>query len=669
MSSFSFHHSRGHALPLGTSRQGNGVNFAVVSSQAKSLSLRLFKESNRNQPYSEIALHPVVNKTGNVWHIHVDDVPVGFFYLFYVNDMPLLDPYAKGIETSSSWGQENYKPLSVIDPFDDFDWADDAPPSIPKKNLVIYEMHVRGFSRHPSSQVQHPGTFLGIIEKIPYLKDLGINAIELMPIYEFDEGEYTKHNPQTQERLYNYWGYSTVNFFSPMQRYTAGPSCKNAIADFKTLVKELHRAGIEVILDVVYNHTAEGNSKGPLMSYKGLDNALYYLLDHHGDYQNFSGCGNTFSCNQPIAAQLIIDSLRYWVTEMHVDGFRFDLASILARNTAGHPTQSSPILEFISADPILSKVKLIAEPWDAAGLYQVGAFFQQSTRWSEWNGRYRDVVRRFLKGSSSTGDFMTNICGSQDMYNKFSPSRSINFITSHDGFSLSDLVAYDAKHNLANGENNRDGLNHNDSWNCGVEGITDNQTVLELRERQMRNFHAALFLSRGIPLILMGDEYGHSKQGNNNTWCQDNELSWFLWDQLEKNNGFYRFNKLLINFRKQHDILLKDQFFEKEDIDWHGTSLLKPNWSPDNRFIAYTLKDRETKQDLYIAFNVSKNTLEVTLPSHTNYFNWHWVMNTANGSPNDFNENYSSPECKVSNFLYKMPPFSAIMLKAIPYLP
>ncbi len=669
MGEFPFKISAGSPQPYGLTVREDGANFALTSVHATSVTLCLFTASKKDKPSYEIHLDPRHHKTGRVWHIELQPPPLDLFYLFRIDGKQdfLLDPYAKNVFTSNIWGggtnPSPYFPLGAIAPQKPFDWGDDAPPHIHSRDLIIYEMHVRGFTQDRSSEVKHPGAFLGLIEKIPYLLDLGINAVELLPIHEFNEQEYKRSNPLTHERLYNYWGYSSVNFFSPMQRYASDASNNAAAIEFKTMVRELHRHGIEVILDVVFNHTAEGNGIGPTLCFKGLDNAIYYMTDAKGKYLDFTGCGNTFNCNHPIVHELILDSLRYWVVEMHVDGFRFDLASVFMRDPTGHPIASPPLLQSISKDPILASVKLIAEPWDAAGLYQVGSFFSQSSRWSEWNGRYRDVVRKFIKGTGRKGDFITNICGSEDLYFKHHPCRSINFIVAHDGFTLNDLVSYNEKHNLANGEQNQDGANHNDSWNCGVEGAATDQETFSLRARQMRNYHLALMVSRGIPMLHMGDEYGHTKHGNNNTWCQDNALNWFLWDHLERNKGFHRFYKLLIHFRRRHPILRHNQFYKSSDIDLHGAKLFKPNWDKEDQLIAFTLIDHLHGQDLYIAFNASPHAVEIEFPPNTDFKRWHWIVNTANVAPEDFREDFPN-EASIVNATYRMAPYSAVLLKA-----
>jgi isoamylase/glycogen operon protein len=600
-----------------------------------------------------------MNQTGQIWHIAIEGLPQEFNYGFHLDKSKktLSDPYAKHLKTGASWGEGAPLPLLAACKEDTiFDWQGDQPPLVPYEQLIIYEMHTRGFTIDPSSGVSHPGTFLGLVEKIPYLLNLGINAVELLPIFEFNECENVLKNPKTKRRLYNYWGYSTLNFFSPMARF-------GTIEEFKTMVRELHKHGIEIILDVVYNHTGEGSEKGHTYSYRGLANGTYYILGAGGEYMNFSGCGNTFNCNEPTTSELILASLRFWASEMHVDGFRFDLASILTRDPQGHPVHRPPIVEAISKDPLLANVKLIAEAWDAAGLYQVGSF-PSFGRWSEWNGKYRDAVRQFIKGSDGVaGTFASVICGSQDLYGyERNPYHSINFVTAHDGFSLRDLVSYNQKHNESNGERNQDGTNDNCSWNCGAEGETTDPKIIALRERQMKNLHLALMISIGTPMILMGDEYGHTRHGNNNTWSHDDALNWQLWGEIEKNADFFRFYKLMIAFRKMHPVLQRTEFLAPYEIDWHGESPFKPDWSFESRFVAYTLKDRARGEDLYIAFNASHNRKTVTLPNPPEQKKWMRIIDTSLKPPFDFIETPGKhPPMPIP---YKMESYSTLVSKA-----
>nr|WP_249274229.1 isoamylase [Parachlamydia sp. AcF125] len=656
---------KGTPLRLGISTDCTGTNFAIFVHQAVSVTLLLFANSSE----APIVRIPLL-QTGEVWHIYVKPPPIDLLYAFEIKKedgtfyQTALDPYAKSLASPSSWGEAKpYAPLGAIPPLPFFDWQNIESPRHPLHKLIIYEMHVRGFTQHPSSQVAYPGQFLGIVEKIPYLLDLGINAVELLPIQEFNENEYQTLFPLQKKQLYNYWGYSTVNFFSPMNRYASNPAPGSAIQDFKTMVRELHRHGIEVIIDVVFNHTAEGGKNNPEFCFRALADQIYYLQDEKGQYKDYTGCGNTLNSNHPIVREFILECLRYWAVEMQVDGFRFDLASALTRNEQGVSTPFSPLIEAISEDPILSQTKLIAEPWDAGMLYQVGNFYPQKNRWSEWNGRYRDSIRRFIKGTpQQKGEFATRLSGSSDMYGKGrAPTSSLNFITAHDGFTLRDLVSYNFKHNQDNGENNRDGTNDNDSWNCGAEGITKEGKILKLRERQMRNFHLALMLSQGVPMLLMGDEYGHTKKGNNNTWCQDNEYNWFLWEQLNANKAFYRYYKGLIHFRHTRPILQRNTFLTPQDIDWHGIEPFQPQWDFDNRFIAFTLKSPNKEGSLYAAFNASNAPLKVHLPVSPSPYKWHWVVNTRKDSPEDFVEN---PTKAVDREFYEMLPYSALLLEA-----
>lgn len=670
---------KGFPQPFGSSLRKKGVNFSIFSKHATSLSLCLFNPHSQKPTY-EIPLNPTINRTGDIWHILVHNLDLSFHYGFRIQgphdekaglrfneQFVLLDPYAKSVASSPEWGVRkkiNNNPLYnkgilVLD--DDFDWKDDQSPNIPLKDLIIYEMHVRGFTQDPSSKVKHKGTFSGICEKIPYLKSLGINAIELLPIHEFNELEFARKSPSSQKKLSNYWGYSTINFFTPMRRYSHDTSPLGPIHEFKLMVQELHKHGIEVILDVVFNHTSEGNEKGPTQSFRGLENSTYYILSPNGDYLNFSGCGNTMNCNHPVVRELIHHSLRYWVTEMHVDGFRFDLASILGRAVDGTPMSNPPLLEQISLDPLFAKTKLIAEAWDAAGLYQVGSFPSWGV-WAEWNGQFRDVVRRFIKGTPRTvADFATRLCGSKDLYgNGRSPSHSINFVVSHDGFTLKDLTSYNHKHNMENGENNADGDNNNESWNCGREGVTTDKEILSLRNRQVRNLHLALMISQGVPMLHMGDEYCHSKLGNNNTWCHDNSLNWFQWNLIPKNKGFFRFYTKVIQLRKNTALFRSNDFLTDKDIEWHGFLPKTPLWDSDIPFIAFSLLDAKHSRSIYIAFNAYYKASKVTLPTCKTHIAWHRIVDTSLASPYDFQE--QGKEKIILKKIYKMKPYSSIVL-------
>lgn len=628
--------SPGTPIPYGVSFLQDGINFTLFSRNAESVSLLLFKDVADEFPFQCIQLDPEHHRTGNIWHVCVHGARSGLVYCFQVGgpedrtmghrfqkDNFLLDPYATAIAPPTPWyfkraGQENSiqthaKCIAYHKPFD---WEDDRPPKLHWSEIVIYEAHVRGMTNHPSSMASNPGTYLGVIDKIPYLKELGINAIELMPLQEFNPFEVSLINPLTHEPLSNYWGYSTVGFFAPHSGYGTGeyPGCQ--IDEFKQMVKALHKAGIEVLLDVVFNHTAEGDENGPCISFKGLDNTIYYLLeDDKRYYKNYSGCGNTINCNHPVVRNFILDCLRYWVTEMHVDGFRFDLASILGRDMRGELIPNPPLLEQIAEDPILHDIKLIAEAWDAGGAFQVGYF--PGERWSEWNGHYRDDVRRFWRGDHGMiGALASRICGSADIYqnNKKTPINSINFITCHDGFTLTDLVSYRAKHNLANGEENRDGCDANHSDNYGIEGVTDNPQINSIRLKQKKNLLATLFLSRGIPMLLAGDEFGRTQLGNNNAYCQDNPVSWIDWSLLEQNQELFRFVTNLIAFRKQNRILSVEQFYSPHELRWFSADGGTPNWGHDQCLGCHIYWGKDGGPSLCLLFNPTPFSVTFQLP-------------------------------------------------------
>lgn len=660
--------TKGSPLVLGATVEEHGVNFAVFVEKSQAITLCLFDSQTLSlKEEIDIPFH-----TGQIRHIHVADLelPIAYGYRLQnapFNELILLDPYAKAIATPVQWGnkEKEYSPLGLVLPAQEFEWGEDDPPSLPSQDLILYEMHVRGFTQDASSGVKNPGTFLGMIDKIPHLKSIGINAVELMPLHEFNENEYPPPDAPPAD-LYQYWGYSSVNYFALMNRYAASDKPGAIVNEFKELVKALHAAGIEIILDVVFNHSAEGNGKGHVYSYKALGNSIYYLLDEEQKYVNDTGCGNTMNCNHPVVLQMIMDSLRYFVTEYHIDGFRFDLASIFYRGLGGSILQRPPLLQAISKDPLLASVKLIAEPWDAAGLFQLGNFYTESNRFAEWNSFYRDDIRRFLKGDRGTkGSFATRIAGSQDLYGHADrlPSNSINFLTCHDGFTAKDLVSYNRKHNSANGENNLDGSNHNDSWNCGAEGLTDDPSILHLRNKQMRNFHLAHMLSLGVPMLLMGNEYGHSRLGNNNSWCQDNKLNWMLWDELEANPDFFRFYRNLIQFRRQNALLLRNRFLNDQEISWHGSIPFHPHWEGEETLIAFTLNGHENGNDLYAAFNASHDEITFELPAPPVNKRWHWIVNTALPSPEDYRETPALIE--PISFKYRMEPFSSLLLQAL----
>jgi isoamylase len=647
----------GNPLPFGASIVPGGVNFSIHSYNAESCTLVLFGKGEV-EPLAEIPI-PAEFRIGSVYPIIVLDLdyrnieygfrmdgPKGSQVHRFNPDNILLDPYAKAIGGREIWGTtpdygNPYQHRAQIIPDDHFDWGLDRPLETPMEDTIIYEMHVRGFTRHDSSRVKFPGTYEAVREKIPYLKELGITAVELMPIFEFDEFENSRVNPETGELLMNYWGYSPVAFFAPKAGYAASDGPGSEINELKSLIKDLHANGIEVILDVVFNHTAEGNERGPTFSFKGIDNSTYYILTPDGYYYNFSGTGNTFNCNHPTVRSFILDCLRYWVSEYHIDGFRFDLASIMTRDVDGMPLADPPVLRMMAFDPILACTKLIAEPWDADGLYHLGSF-PAYKRWAEWNGRYRDNIRRFLKGDPGLSDEVASaITGSEDLYPGRGPIATINFVTAHDGFTLMDLVSYNEKHNERNYEDS--GANDNNSWNSGVEGPTDDPAINELRLRRIKNFIAVLMVSQGTPMVLMGDECGRTQEGNNNTYCQDNELSWLDWRLLDKNRDLFEFAKGCSAFRRAHPVLRQGYFLRGEDylkkgykdISWHGLKVGKPDWSDKSHVLAFMLGGGYGKgglfQDshIYVAMNMHWEDQRFDLPAAPEDSRWHLFAYTG----------------------------------------
>ena len=644
----------------------NGVNFTIHTCGGTSCELLLFHRA-QEEPFAIIPF-PDAYKIGDVYSMIVYGLNIEEFEYAYRVDGPyrpekgllfdknniLLDPYAKAVAGQRTWGirwDHNYHARVVRDRFD---WGDTPQSKKELCDLIIYELHVRDFTHHPSSGVRHRGTFSGLMEKIPYLKELGINAVELMPIFEFDE----TMNSRTVDgkQLLECWGYNTVGFFAPNSSYAAANEHNQEGTEFKTLIRELHANGIEVILDVVFNHTAEGNEKGKTISFKGLDNNIYYMLTPDGNYYNFSGCGNTLNCNHPVVQQLILECLRYWTINYRVDGFRFDLASILGRNEDGSPMNNPPLLRTLANDPILSNVKLIAEAWDAGGLYQVGSF-PASGRWAEWNGRYRDALRSFLKGECwNAWDAAWSISGSGDLYGGFYDhnhnnyagyNSCVNFLTCHDGFTLYDLYSYNEKHNEANGWNNTDGADDNRSWNCGVEGDTDDPEVLALRSRMIRNACAVLMCSRGTPMFLSGDEFGNTKFGNNNSYCQDNITSWLDWRMLEKNRDLFEFFKFMIAFRKQHPVIHKQlptSVCGMDPIHTHNVNADQTDIPRDARTfcVSFAGYDKEKGHDdlIYIAVNTFWEDVTITLPNLHGRGAWHLNVNTYG----DGNGKYCYPD-------------------------
>lgn len=639
-----------------------GVNFSIYSKNSTLVELLLFDHVDDRKPAAAIPLDPWRNRTYHYWHAFVPGLLAGQLYgyrahgpfepqrgLRFDPQKVLLDPYGRAVAVprqydrvmASQPGDNCGSAMkSVVVDAATYDWEGDAPLTRPSARTIVYELHVRGFTRHSSSGVveQARGTYAGLIEKIPYLGELGITAVELLPVFQFDAQDCPPGR-------INYWGYAPVSFFAPHQAYSSRQDPLGAVDEFRDMVKALHRSGIEVILDVVYNHTAEGNHEGPTLGYRGLDNGAYYLLEKdQAYYSNYTGTGNTLNANQPIVRRLILDSLRYWVEEMHVDGFRFDLASILARDEAGRPLQNPPILWDIESDPALAGTKLIAEAWDAAGLYQVGSFVGDS--WKEWNGRFRDDARDFFRGETgSVARFADRLIGSPEIYGheEREPEQTVNLVACHDGFTLNDLVSYNCKHNEANGEDNRDGADDNRSWNCGVEGPTDDPAVERLRNRQVKNFLAVTLLSLGMPMILMGDEVRRTQRGNNNAYCLDDDTSWFDWTLLRKHADVRRFVTLLNARRLLRDIEHERQrtsltsLIRQATKAWHGVKLSQPDWSPHSHSMAVTLELRNEPLFAYFILNAFWEPLEFELPPIQNERNapWRRWIDTALDAPHD----------------------------------
>ena len=628
----------------------HGWNFAVFSRHATGVSLLLCSADSPATVRRVVDLDPACQRTGDVWHVAVTGLPPGAAYGWRVAGpyepdrghrfnaaKVLLDPCAEALVGTAHWADgEDVEPAvagvrCLVPQTEEFDWQNDCPPGHAWEDTIIYETHVRGFSIDGSSGVTHPGTFLGVIDKIPYFLSLGITALELMPVQEFPEHASMPIDVTTGRRLRNYWGYNTAAFFAPKEAYStrAYPGCQ--VEEFKTMVRALHAAGIEVILDVVFNHTAEGDADGPTLSYRGLDNGLYYLLDpaERSRYLNYSGCGNTLNCSHPVVRDHVLDCLRFWTTEMHVDGFRFDLASVLGRGEHGELLADPPLIERIAEDPILHRVKLIAEAWDAGGAYQVGSFPGQ--RFSEWNGRFRDDVRRYWRGDGGmAGAFASRLCGSADIYRHAGkqPLHSINFVTCHDGFTLNDLVSYRDKHNEANGESNRDGSDHNLSANHGVEGETDDPAIESMRRRQIRNLLATLLLSRGVPLLLGGDEFRRTQSGNNNAYCQDNHVSWYDWRRLDSHRSVFEFAARMIEFRKRQAILRVGRFYTDEELTWFDPSGGRPDWHNAGAF-GCVIADGAGRGQLCLLFNPEARDVAFTVPAGWSADAWQVEIDTV----------------------------------------
>ncbi|PWU07838.1 MAG: glycogen debranching enzyme GlgX [Terriglobia bacterium] len=676
----------GRSSPLGATVVPGGVNFSVYSRSASAIDLLLFDRADDSRPSRTIPIDPVANRTYHYWHVFVPGLRQGQLYGYRVHgpNYPasglrfdpgkvLLDPYARGVVVPATYSRDAAKlpgdntatamKSVIVDPAQ-YDWEGDTPLRRPSTQTIIYEMHVRGFTRHPSSGLPEGtrGTYAGLIEKIPYLQQLGITAVELLPVFQFDRQDAPRG-------LVNYWGYSPVSFFAPHGGYSSRQDPLGPAHEFRDMVKALHRAGIEVILDVVFNHTAEGNHLGPTLCFRGFENDAYYILDQdRSRFADYSGTGNTLNANHPIVRRMILDSLRYWVGEMHVDGFRFDLASILARDSSGQVMSNPPVLWDIESDPALAGTKFIAEAWDAAGLYQVGNFVGDS--WKEWNGRFRDDVRAFLRADNdTTGGVADRFLGSPAIYGhkEQEAEAAVNFVTCHDGFTLNDLVSYNRKHNEANGEGNRDGADDNRSWNCGVEGPSDDRDVEALRNRQVKNFLMITMLSLGIPMIGMGDEVRRSQSGNNNAYCQDNETSWLDWALLEKHSDVYRFVRLLIGRRRGSHLdaeqfhLTLNQLLAVALKTWHGVKLGQPDWSPSSHSIALTAHLPNENVMSHLILNAYWEPLEFELPGGIRG-PWRRWIDTALDSPNDIVPWAESPA--VPGFTYVAGPRSVVALHA-----
>jgi glycogen operon protein len=677
----------GQSYPLGASIQPDGVNFAVYSKSATAVELLFFDGPDDDRPARVLELDPDTNRTFQYWHILVPGVEPGQHYGYRVRgpwaphkrmrfdgQKLLLDPYGLAVAVGERYqrraaarpGPNLGRAMKsvVADPWG-YDWEGDRPLQRPYSDTVIYEMHVAGFTRNPNSGLppERRGTYAGVIDKLPYLRSLGITAIELLPVYQFDEQD-------CPDGLSNYWGYAPVSFFAPHLGYSMSRDPLGAINEFRDLVKACHRAGIEVILDVVYNHTAEGDERGPTFCYRGFEDDAYYILEQSAaSYTNYSGTGNTVNANHSVVRRMIVDSLKYWVTQMHVDGFRFDLASILSRDEQGQPLENPPVLWAIESDPVLAGTKIIAEAWDAAGLYQVGTFL--GDRWTEWNGRFRDDIRRFVKGDKGAPrSAAARLLGSPDMYlyQEREPGQSINFVTCHDGFTLNDLVSYNEKHNEANREDNRDGTNNNISWNCGVEGPTDDPEIEALRNRQVKNFLSLLLLSVGTPMLLMGDEVRRTQRGNNNVYCQDNEVSWMDWSLIERHGDILRWVQGLIRGRRGMDIALTmdrmslSAFLTQAGIRWHGIRLDQPDWGDASRLLSASFTNLSRTLELHLIANAYHGPLTCELPPeiHGDQHRWHRLLDTSLEPPEDMHRVTEAP--RLDDMVYTAGPYSVVLL-------
>jgi glycogen operon protein len=679
--------SAGRSAPLGATVCPGGVNFSVYSREASGVELLFFDGEDDARPTRVIPIDPASNRTYHYWHVFVPGIGPGQIYGYrargrsdpangmrFDSTKALLDPYGRAVVVPKSYSRDAARleadnaataMKSVVTDVSAYDWEGDIPLQRPSSRTIVYEMHVRGFTCHPSSGISERtrGTYAGVIEKIPYLQQLGITAVELLPVFQFDAQD-------APPGLVNYWGYAPVSFFAPHQGYSSRRDPLAPVDEFRDMVKALHRAGIEVFLDVVFNHTAEGDHRGPTLSFRGLDNLTYYILQNdRSRYANYSGTGNTLNANHPIVRRLILDSLRYWVEAMHVDGFRFDLASILGRDESGNVMPNPPVLWDIESDPALAGTKLVAEAWDAAGLYQVGSFVGDS--WKEWNGRFRDDLRSFFRGEDGSVESLADrLIGSPSLYGhkQREPEGSVNFVTSHDGFTLNDLVSYDKKHNEANHEDNRDGADDNRSWNCGVEGPTDDPAVEKLRTRQVKNFFAATMLSAGMPMMLMGDEVRRTQGGNNNAYCQDNETTWFDWTLLAKRADLHRFVTLLNARRVLRDVeperqrVALNQLIRQADITWHGVRLHEPDWGHSSHSVAFTLRPSGEQMRFHVILNAYWGPLEFELPPVADGARDTWCrwIDTSLDAPDDIVEWERVPS--VRGRTYRTEPRSVVVL-------
>src|SRR6056297_817098 len=680
----------GHPIPFGAYLTGRGVQFNIFSRHAESVRVLLFDTPEDTNPTAVHTLDPVHNRTGDIWHIHIHGLETGQLYLYQVDgphdpdqghrfqpDAWLLDPYAKALTQKRpwlKWKKELIPKCVVVNDY--FDWQGDTPLNYALKECIIYEAHLAGLTRHPSARVEHPGTYRGLIERIPWFKKMGITSLELIPLQEFNPHELIRTSPLTGALLTNYWGYSTFGFFAPASFYAESHQKGGQVSEFKEMVRELHKEGIEVILDIVFNHTAEGNEEGPTISFRGLDNSIYYILDEtKRGYMNFSGCGNTMNCNHPILRNFILDSLRYWVMEMHVDGFRFDLGSILGRDGKGNLLENPPIIERIAEDPILRDTKLIAEAWDAGGAYQVGNF--PGGRWAEWNDRFRDDIRRFwLNEPGMVSKLAMRFSGSSDLYlsDGRKPFHSINYITAHDGFTMNDLVSYTQKHNEMNGEDNRDGHGANFSMNFGVEGPSEKTKIERLRTRMVKNFFTSLLLSAGTPMLLAGDEFRRTQQGNNNAYCQDNEISWIDWSLAKKHTGLSEFCRQLLHFRKRHPAFKRSEFYSGEDSDQNGISDITwytekgkdVHWNRKSNLLAILIDGSKAEtqaerddNDFYIMFNAGPKSIHFKIAPPLSGKLWRRKIDTAS-VPDIYQQGKS--ETLENQLEYKVAAHSVVVL-------